>query len=149
MKSLRDSLPDGFLVQMQKELGLEEMLRLLWPMVVGANLGVSTRLVSIRRNTLRISVPDQTWKKTLSALEQAVLEAVHRVCGEEFVRAVEFVEDPTLAVPRPASERNAGSPTPTGLPIDWPLGGISDPELRRMFRRSAEKYFARPEGAPQ
>ena len=147
MTSLREALPGGLLARMQQELGQEETLRLLWPMVVGANLGASTRLLSMRQNRLRIGVPDQTWGRTLGSLEQAILEAVHRVCGEEVGRSIELVEDPSLASPRPGKEK----PT-VPLPLaelrdvpDLPLGGIRDTELRRMFCQSAQKYFARKE----
>ena len=158
MKSLRDALPDGLLAQMQQELGQEETLRLLWPMVVGAKLGANTRLLSIRQNRLRISVPDQTWRRTLLSLEQAVLEAVHRVCGEEVGRAIDLVEDPNLADPwrgragrekdRTGEEKSALRLPAVDLP-DFPLDEISDTELQRMFRQSAQKYFARREKASQ
>ena len=158
MKSLRDALPDGLLAQMQRELGQEETLRLLWPMVVGASLAASSRLLSIRQNRLRISVPDPTWKRTLISLEQAVLEAVHRVCGEEVGRAIEVVEDPNLAGPRMEKKRKEKDRTEKGkstlaLPAvdlpDFPLDEIRDTGLRRMFRQSAQKYFARKEEASQ
>ena len=145
MQSLRDSLPEGFLAQMQKELGPEETLRLLWPLVVGANLGASTRLRGIRRNTLRVSVPDQAWKRTLGSMEQIILDAVHRMCGKEVGRAIEFVEDPSLANPSPRKQEFAIQ----GSPVELPLDEIPDPELRRTFRQSAQKYFAHREKADQ
>lgn len=151
MKSLRDALPEGLLTQMQQELGQEETLRLLWPMVVGAKLGANTRLLSIRQNRLRIAVPDQTWRRTLLSLEQAVLEAVHRVCGEEVGRAIDLVEDPNLAAPRGIKDRAGKEKSSLPLPAvnlpDFALGEIRDAELRRMFHRSAQKYFARGEEA--
>ena len=151
MKSLRDALPDGLLSQMQQELGQEETLRLLWPMVVGAKLGANTKLLSIRQNRLRIAVPDQTWRRTLISMEQAVLEAVHRVCGEEVGHAIDLVEDPNLALQgkgkdRTRKEKSTLPDAPVDLP-DFQLDDIRDTELRRMFRQSAQKYFARREGA--
>jgi hypothetical protein len=156
MKSLREALPDGFVARMQRELGSEETLRILWPMVVGAELGANTRLLSIRQNRLRIAVPDQTWKRTLLAMEQAVLEAVHRVCGKDVGRAIDLVEDASLTGLRLGKAGKGKEPgqgkagkgkstaplRPAGLP-DFPLDGIRDAELQRMFRQSAQKYFAR------
>ena len=151
MKSLRDALPEGLLAQMQQELGQEETLRLLWPMVVGAKLGANTRLLSIRQNRLRIAVPDQTWRRTLLSMEHAVLEAVHRVCGEEVGRAIDLVEDANLAAPRRGQDRTGKERSALPLPaVDLPglpLHEIRDTELQRMFRRSAQKYFARREEA--
>ena len=139
MKSLRDSLPEDFLGQMQKELGREETLRLLWPVIVGSNLGGSTEFQGIRQNTLRIGVPDQTWKRTLRSMENMILEAVHRFCGEDVGRAIEFVEHPRPVAPSP-KKKSAPRPLP---PVDFPLDTIADPELRQMFALSARKYFAR------
>jgi hypothetical protein len=149
MKSFREALPEGLLARMQQELGPEETLRLLWPMVAGAKLGANTRLLSIRQNRLRISVPDQTWRRTLSSMEQAVLEAVHRVCGEEVGRAIDVVEDANLTAPRREKDRTGNGKFASPLPAvelpDFPLDEIQDSELRRMFRQSAWKYFARRE----
>ena len=139
MNSLRDSLPKDFLGRMQKELGREETLRLVWPMIVGSQLGYSTQFLDIRQNTLRVAVPDQTWKRTLRGMENMILEAVHRVCGDEVGRSVEFVESPQPVPPSPR-EKAAPSPLP---PADLPLDAIADPQLRQMFDRYARKYFAR------
>ena len=148
MKSLRDSLPEDFLGQMQKELGREETLRLLWPVIVGSNLGGSTEFQGIRQNTLRVAVPDQTWKRTLRSMENMILEAVHRFCGEDVGRAIEFVETKRPrdggAVSRPAISSPKKGTTPRPLPpTHFPLDTIADPELRQMFALSARKYFAR------
>ncbi|MGH9786607.1 MAG: DciA family protein [Terriglobia bacterium] len=139
MRSLRDSLPEDFLGRMQQELGREEMLRLVWPMIVGSTMGGSTQLLGIRQNTLRVAVPDQTWKKTLRSMENMILEAVHRVCGDEVGRSIEFVESPRPVPPLP-KEKAAPRPLP---PADLPLDAIADPQLRQTFDRSARKYFAR------
>ena len=137
MYPARDSLPVDLLAQMQQELGREETLRLLWPMIVGSKLGCSTQFQGIRQNTLRVAVPDQTWKKTLRSMEQLILAAVHRYCGEEVGRAIEFVESAFPAA-LPLPKRVPAPPLP---PADLPLDAIADPDLRQMFDRSARKYF--------
>ena len=137
MNSLRDSLPKDFLGRMQKELGREEMLRLVWPLIVGSKLAGSTQFHGIRQNTLRVAVPDQTWKRTLRSMEKLILDAVHRYCGEEVGRAIEFVESPR---PVPPSQKKSPAPRPLP-PSDLSLDAIADPELRRVFDLSARKYF--------
>ena len=163
MKSFREALPDELLARMQQELGPEETLRLLWPMVVGAELAANTRLLSIRQNRLRIAVPDQTWRRTLGAMERAILDAVHRVCGEDVGRAVDLVEDAHLAGPSggnggsrkegKGSDRaeagNSSAPLRAEDLSNLPLQEIHDTELQRIFRQSAQKYFARGNGAGQ
>jgi predicted nucleic acid-binding Zn ribbon protein len=143
MNSLRDSLPKDFLGRMQKELGREEMLRLVWPMIVGSKLGGSAQFHGIRRNTLRVGVPDQTWKNTLRSMENMILERVHRFCGEDVGRAIEFVESPR---PVPPSQKKSPAARPLP-PVDLPLDAIADPQLRQMFDLSARKYFARMENS--
>lgn len=143
MTPFRKALPGDLLAQMQQKLGREETLRLLWPMVVGTELGARTRLVSFRQNRLRIAVPDATWKRTLWSLEHTVLEAVGQVLGEDAGRSIELVEDPALSSPRQAKEKPA-TIHPANLP-DLPLDGIRDAEIVRMFQQSAQKYFARTE----
>ncbi len=133
---------------MQQKLGQEETLRLLWPMVVGPELGGNTRLLNVRQNRLRIGVPDPTWKRELRSLEQAVLEAVHRVCGDEFGSSIELVEDLSLASPRP-QKKESDAPPARAESVNLPLEGIRDTDLQRMFRQSARKYFARSKEAGQ
>lgn len=137
MNSFRDLLPQTFLVQMQKELGRDEALRLLWPLIVGSKLGGSTEFRGIRQNTLRVAVPDRTWKITLRSMENMILQAVHRFCGEEVGRAIEFVENPSPAN-SPPKKKVSARPLP---PADLPLDAIADPGLRQIFDRSARKYF--------
>lgn len=143
MQSLRDSLPNDFLSQMQSELGREETLRLLWPAIVGSKLGSNTALRSVRQKTLWIAVPDRTWKKTLRSLETMILEAVCRFCGEEIAQAIEWVEEPgKMSPPHDLPPKRKTTRIPLA-PADLPLEAIPDPELREMFRLSAQKYFTR------
>ena len=145
MESFRDLLPGEFVKRMQSELGRQETLRILWPVMVGARLGCNTRLKEVRHSTLVVSVPDRTWKKTLSSMEGMILDAVRRFSGEESWQAIEFVEDPLLAVPRQDIRPQRPDSARSLPPVDLPVEAISDAELREMFLRSARKYFARQE----
>ena len=73
---------------MEKELGREESLRLLWPVIVGSKLGSNTRFQALRHRVLVIAVPDRTWKNNLEPLEKMILDAVCRFCGGEAARMV-------------------------------------------------------------
>ena len=92
MESLRAPLAAGFLKRIEKELGEEVTLGLLWPQVVGSELAQNTRLKAIRRGTLIVSVPDREWLKSLGSLEaldRMILDAVGRLGTGRTYDAVE------------------------------------------------------------
>ena len=130
---------------MEKELGREESLRLLWPVIVGSKLGSNTRFQALRHRVLVIAVPDRTWKNNLEPLEKMILDAVCRFCGEEAARMVEFVEDRRLENARPVPRAKRLQPAEVTVSLDFPLEAIRDPELRESFARSARKYLGRQE----
>ena len=147
MKSFRECLPVDFLRRMERELGREESLRLLWPVVVGQPLAGNTQLKSVRGGMLIVSVPDRTWRGSLGSMEKMILAAVNRFWGEEVCRSIEFREDPRLPVP--LQEPRPGRPrTPRELlPADLPAAkAITDDELRERILESIRKYFSWQEG---
>ena len=131
---------------MEKELGRDEALRLLWPVIVGSKLASNTRFQGIRHHVLLIAVPDWTWKKNLAPFEKMILEAFCRFCGPEAARTVNFIEDPRLVNARPLPRTERLPPAQGSVSVDLPLEAIRDPELRESFARSAQKYLGRQEG---
>ena len=93
MEPMRVSLAAGLWQRIEKELGRETMLRLLWPHLVGAQLAANTRLMAIRGATLVIAAPDRAWIKTLDSFRQMILNVVNRLPGGSSYDSVEFVED--------------------------------------------------------
>lgn len=143
MQSIRDSLPEALWKGIERGLGREQALRLLWPAVVGARLASNTQLKSLRGATLVVSVPDRVWKSSLESLEKMILEAVNRFWNEPICHAIEFLVDPrggALIAQRAGAQRR--SPSRELPPVDLPVGQIGDEGLRAAFLRSAEKYFA-------
>ena len=142
MQSVRDFLPENFWKGIERELGREQGLRLLWPAVVGARLAGNTQLKSLRGLTLVISVPDRVWKGSLESLEKMILDAVNRFCKKQVGDTIEFVIDSRGGV----LPRESGTPRPGRMedlpPADLPVGQIADDGLRAAFLRSAQKYFA-------
>ena len=100
MWSIRDSLPRPFWGRLQEELGREETLRLLWPILIGPHLAANTRFRSLRNGRLLIGVEERTWRSSLTSLEGIVRATINRFWGEDLVGQIEFVEDPPLKVPR-------------------------------------------------
>lgn len=149
MESLRSPLAAGFLKRIEKELGEEVTLGLLWPQVVGSGLARNTQLKAIRRGTLIVGVPDREWLKSLgslAALDRMILDAVSRLGTGRTYDAVEFIVEPSMAVarevantrPKPSRVENAARKTERALDTTM----IEDESLRARFEASARKYFA-------
>lgn len=143
MQRLRESLAAGMVERIEKELGREAMLRLLWPHLVGSQLAANTELQAVQGATLVVGVPDRGWLQTLGSLQQQILEAVNRL-GSGRYDSIELVEQPRMAAPRPAvrtaSRRRQSAAAAEIAPIDASV--IPDQGLREVFASSARKYFA-------
>lgn len=142
MQSIRDFLPAGFWKSMERELGREEALRLLWPAIVGKRLAGNSQLQCLRASHLVVSVPDRVWKGSLESLEEMILSVVNRFWGEPVVRSIEFVTGSRSIAWMQDSAARASPKTTELPPVDLPVGGIGDEPLRAAFLRSAQKYFA-------
>jgi hypothetical protein len=161
MESLRESLAADFLKRIEKELGRENTLRLLWAHVVGPRLAGNTQLKAIHGSTLIVSVPDRSWLNSLVPLEKLILDAVNRLGGERNYDCIEFLEEPRMLPTRKANRAEAGnraSRDPSGrgeeeprkaqeygsTPVEIRTETIADENLRRLFLESARKYFSKP-----
>ena len=167
MESLRQSLVADFLKRIEKELGRETTLRLLWPHVVGSRLAGNTQLKGIRGAMLIVSVPDRSWLGPLVSLDKMILKAVNRLGGEKRYDSIEFLEEPQMLPSREASRSGTGDRACRELaameqgtgnrvlmpeecrstPVKFDTGMIADDNLRRLFLESARKYFSTPPGA--
>jgi len=142
MQRLRESLAAGIVERIEKELGREAMLRLLWPYLVGPQLAANTELQAVRGDTLVVGAPDRGWLQTLGSLNQPILEAVNRL-GRGMYRSIEWVERPHMPAPQPSvrtASRQPQSAAAENVPIDTSV--IADEGLREVFANSARKYFA-------
>jgi hypothetical protein len=142
MESLRQSLVGGILKRIEKELGRDTTLRLLWPHLVGQQLAGNTQLKAVRGPTLIVAVPDRGWKSSLEPLKQMILDTVNGAGGERSYAAIEFVEQPDMALPPKASGPRS-SRSQRALPaVELDTAMIGDEAMRRMFTERARKYFA-------
>ena len=91
MQSLREFLPAGFCEQMEKELGREEALKLLWPAMVGSALAAQAKPLSIKGDTLVIGVPEKGWINSVASFEHQILAASTRFWGKPLAARIEFV----------------------------------------------------------
>jgi len=151
MQAVRQLLPQGLWKVMEKELGREEALRLLWPAVVGRPLAAQTRLQRIvndgRGGTLVVSVADGEWRRPIASLGKMILDAVHSFWGRPVAERIEFVVGPPLLPPSPAGLKPAARPVWSAPAAALPAIADNAESLEEVFARSARKYFARQEEA--
>jgi hypothetical protein len=101
---------------MEKDLGREEALRLLWPAVVGRPLSAQTRLDRIVNDgcggTMLVSVSDGEWRGPIASLGQMILDRVNAFWGRVLAERIEFVVGPPRVTSSPviaATVRERGS----------------------------------------
>jgi len=144
MQQLRGSLPPGFFTRLEKELGRETTLRLLWPAIVGAGFAANSQLKAIKGSKLIVALPDRSWLGSLGEIDSMILKSVNRIAGSGEYRAVEFVVDAASFPQRAGKAERIGAmqvTAPVMAGID--ASPIGDGALRDMFSNSARKYFAR------
>ena len=152
MQAVRDFLPERLRRNMEKALGKQETLRLMWPNIVGGRLASSVQLTQVRGGTLIVSVPDRVWQGSLQELEHLILDAVNRSGHNIHCNAVRFtVAAPSAAM---AAGENQAAATPharagAGSIPTLPEPATGDSSTREIFARSAAKYFAREPERPE
>lgn len=152
MKSFRESLSANFLKNIEREVGREESLRLLWPVVVGRRLANNTRLQRIQNGRLILAVPDRSWRASLGSvdIEKMILDAVNSLWGEPVCHSIEFFEDPRVAPPPQEQRNRRPQPLREPPPVELPAAEtVSDVSLRKLIVQSASKYLARQKESPQ
>jgi Dna[CI] antecedent, DciA len=153
MQQLRELLPQNLWQLMNRKLGPEEMLRLLWPALVGPKLALQIHPRQLRGKTLIVAIPDGEWRAPLESLESTILESLDRFLGQSPASSVELVVEPCPFPPQ-APPANPGNFCPRqgmqplrGVTLDGAEDGIEDERLRDAFLWSAQKYFDRPQAA--
>lgn len=152
MKSFRESLSANFLKNIEREVGREESLRLLWPVIVGRRLANNTRLHRIQNGRLILAVPDRSWRVSLGSddLEKMILDAVNSLWGETVCHSIEFFEDPRVAPPLQEQRNRRSQPFREPPPVELPAAEtVADVSLRKLIVQSASKYLARREESSQ
>ena len=152
MKSFRESLSANFLKNIEREVGREESLRLLWPVIVGRRLANNTRLHRIQNGRLILAVPDRSWRASLGSddLEKMILDAVNSLWGETVCHSIEFFEDPRVAPPLQEQRNRRSQPLREPPPVELPAAEtVADVSLRKLILQSASKYLARREESSQ
>lgn len=112
----------------------EQVVAAVWTEIVGGPLARRTRPVKISRSKLVVLVPSSTWKQQLSALRGEIVRRLNQLLGIDIVR-VEFRIDSTVEqAPR---ELTPAPPKKISTPVELPLQGIADEELRDRIQAAA------------
>ena len=134
MKPLATLFPDLFRQYGAGGPWPEQVAAALWKEIVGEQLARRTRPVKISRSRLVVLVPSSTWKRQLGALRREIVSRLNRVLGSDIAR-VEFRIDSTVEQAR--DEPPPAPPRRNSTPVDLPLQGIADEELRARIQAAA------------
>ena len=125
------------------------LLQAAWPGAVGEELARRTEVVALEAGTLRVRVPDASWRKVLHRMRGDILARLYDVAGEFAPRRMGFMEGPvgsaaahlsmTPRLPKAAPRAAAAAPPSLRIAADV----IADPELRARFLESAALYLDR------
>lgn len=134
MKPLASVAPDLFRQYAADGQWTQQVAAVLWTVIVGEHLARRTRPVEISRSRLVVLVPSSSWKRQLRALRGEIVSRLNQVLGTEIAR-VAFRIDSTVeqAPPTPPS----APPQRTSTPVDLPLQGMADKELRARIQAAA------------
>ena len=141
MKPLATLFPDLFRQYGAGGPWPEQAAAALWKEIVGEQLARRTRPVEVSRSRLVVVVPSSSWKRQLRALRGEIVKRLNQALGTDITQ-VAFRIDSTVeqapSTPPPAP------PKRTSPPVDLPLQGIADKELRARIQAAAAACLDRP-----
>ena len=141
MDSIREILPDAF--RRERGFGAEESEQLVcscWAAAVGPRIAANTQPIRLLGRRLIVDVEGQAWRRELARMSRRIADKVNRSVGSELLEDVDF----RVAVPKRRgpgrAESTAGQvPGAAGQVPNDEAVGISDPNLRRLYRRSKKQ----------
>lgn len=141
-----------------------DLLRAMWPVLVGQRLAAHTRPVNWHKGRVDIEVTDPEWHRQLTHLKDDIRKQINRWWGTELVHEVKLIEVRAKKEPGRASgkkskrrvvadaEENSlltsSAPSATRKfqeklhKLEAVLESVSDVELRELIAQVAQKYLA-------
>ena len=147
MRPLHALLPHLLRKQPQKHLPVEEIVRSVWPHLVGRQIASRSQVFQLYRETLIVHVPDRAWQRQLRRLERQLLARVNQLLGQRLVTGMDFRVDASLAAPAssaqpPPRKGPAREEAPArDAQLEDSARAIADPELRALFLRASQKML--------
>jgi len=139
------------------------LVQAAWPLAVGPELARRTEVIGLEGATLRVRVPDASWRKVLHRMQPQILGRLREIAGELAPRRMGLLEGGRLeAGSEPGVERRAAAVdgggfqgetrTPNWRGVSPPpeiqagAAAIDDPDIRARFIEAAARYLARSKG---
>ncbi len=123
------------------------LMRAAWPAVVGPELARRTEVVAFDSGLLRVSVPDETWRRGLARMRRDLLGRLRGVAGGAAPRSLGFVVEPRPLPPLPPTAAVEAPVEPPQSLVEA-AETIPDAALRARFLDAAARYLARFGGEP-
>jgi hypothetical protein len=140
LKPAKDSLLSLFRTTAENRWDADTILP-YWMAAVGRPLGCRTRPTCFSGGRLTVEVDGAQWRQELFPLTGKILARLNKLLGEALVKAVDY----RLARPQrrpPARALSAAGQVPSAAEPSAAIdeaSGISDPQLRRLYRASMKK----------
>jgi len=67
-----------------------EVLRKLWPALVGANLATATQVTAVQGSRVVINVPDLIWRKQLIRMRAELLKRMNEPWATPWIKEIAF-----------------------------------------------------------
>jgi len=107
-----------------------------WKRAVGKKVAERTRATKLVRDKLVVEVEDWLWQRNLMGLSKQILKNLEKAVGPGIVADLEFRIMPIRRGPQVAA---ASMPA---FELTDEADGITDPGLRRIYRRKRNKEIA-------
>lgn len=119
------------------------LLQATWPYAVGPELARRTEVLALEGDTLRVGVPDASWRKGLLKMRGPILGRLARLTGDLAPRRMSFSEGTRPRPLEPEKTRASPPQAPLSPAVTLAASRITDPEARRRFLDSVARYLSR------
>jgi hypothetical protein len=120
------------------------LLKSAWPHAVGSELARRTEVLALEGRTLRVRVPDASWRKVLHRMQPQIVARLRDIAGDLGPSRLGFSEG-QLAAPaeEPRAAMTGRAPAPVAAAVAAAAEAITDAELREAFMTAAVRYLSR------
>ena len=129
------------------------LMQASWPLAVGPELARRTEVLGLEGGTLRVRVPDASWRKVLHRVQPQILGRLRELAGELAPKRMGFV-DGGMAVENNNNNDDNDNNSNERVNVQpdnvqqmhrsqQRSASIPDPEIRAQFAATAARYLAR------